>query len=235
MIFSIADKLKNVRARIQKATITAKRLPDTVQLLAVTKTVSAELLHEAMLAGLQQFGENYLSEAVAKQTALKDLCSESEYAGIIWHFIGPIQSNKTRSIAENFSWVQTLDRPKIVQRLNEQRPDVLLPLNCCIQVNIDKEDTKSGIFLEELEALAEQIHNAPKLCLRGLMCIPKADQSDASLNKTYQTMATEFEKLKKRYPTVDTLSMGMSGDIEAAIECGSTMVRVGSALFGERV
>lgn len=234
MIFSIADKLENVRARIQKATISAKRVPDSVQLLAVTKTRGPETLQLAMKAGLVQFGENYLSEALSKQQALLVLCGEHDYSKLVWHFIGPIQSNKTRSIAENFSWVHTLDRSKIVNRLNDQRAEALPPLNCCIQVNIDQEDSKSGVLLEEVNALAEEISAAPNLCLRGLMCIPNADQPEASLKRAFLRMATKFEELNAIYPSVDTLSMGMSGDIEIAIESGSTMVRVGTALFGER-
>ena len=234
MIFSIADKLNNVRARIQKATISAKRLPDSVHLLAVTKTRGPEILESAMQAGLVQFGENYLSEALDKQTALLKLCGETNYAKLEWHFIGPIQSNKTRALAENFSWIHTLERPKIVKRLNDQRPENLSPLNCCIQVNIDEEASKSGLLLSEVNDLAAQIHAAPKLCLRGLMCIPNADHSEASLKTAFNRMAEKFEELKGSYPNIDTLSMGMSGDIEAAIECGSTMVRVGTALFGER-
>lgn len=234
MVFSIADKLENVRARIQKATISAKKMPDSVELLAVTKTRDAQILLEAMQAGLIQFGENYLSEALPKQEALLELCGESDYAKLVWHFIGPIQSNKTRLIAENFSWVHTLDRPKIVKRLSEQRPVGLPVLNCCIQVNIDEEESKSGLMLVEVEALAEEINHAPNLCLRGLMCIPNADQSASGLRDAFNRMAKKFVTLKALYPSVDTLSMGMSGDIETAIECGSTMVRVGTALFGER-
>jgi pyridoxal phosphate enzyme (YggS family) len=234
MIFSIADKLENVRARIQKATISAKRFPGSVQLLAVTKTREAEILHQAMQAGLVQFGENYLSEALAKQKTLLSLCGEEDYAKLVWHFIGPIQSNKTRLIAENFSWVHTLERSKIVQRLNEQRPTQMQPLNCCIQINIDEENSKSGILLKEVEPLAAEINSAPNLCLRGLMCIPNANQSEANLMDAFNRMAKKFEELKALYPSVDTLSMGMSSDIETAIECGSSMVRVGTALFGER-
>tara|TARA_R110001592_G_scaffold66617_2_gene204565 strand:- start:5207 stop:5914 length:708 start_codon:yes stop_codon:yes gene_type:complete len=234
MIFSIADKLKNVRARIQKATITAKKMPDSVQLLAVSKMRDASELHTAMHLGIRQFGESYLSEAIAKQDALKLLCSETDYAGLVWHFIGPIQSNKTRLIAERFSWVHSIERSKIIQRLNNQRPANLAPLNCCIQVNIDEEASKSGVLLEEVDALAEQINSAPKLCLRGLMCIPNADQDVQSLKKAFQRMSAKFQALKSVYPTIDTLSMGMSGDLESAIESGSTLVRVGSALFGKR-
>lgn len=235
MIFSIADKLENVRARIQKATISAKRLPDSVQLVAVTKTREAEVLYQAMQAGLIQFGENYLSEALAKQESLLNLCGEEDYAKLVWHFIGPIQSNKTRLIAENFSWVHTLERSKIIKRLNEQRPTQLPTLNCCIQINIDEEDSKSGVLLKDVEHLAAEINSAPNLCLRGLMCIPNATQGEANLRDAFNRMAKKFEQLKVLYPNIDTLSMGMSSDIEAAIECGSSMVRVGTALFGERI
>lgn len=235
MIISIADKLDNVRARIQKATISAKKQPDSVQLLAVTKTRDASQLQMAMQVGLVQFGENYLSEALEKQTALLKLCGEGAYDKLEWHFIGPIQSNKTRSIAESFSWVHTLERSKIVKRLNAQRPENLSPLNCCIQVNIDEEESKSGLLLSEVNNLAAEISQAPKLCLRGLMCIPNADQSEDDLKAAFNRMAEKYVELKCLYSSIDTLSMGMSGDIEAAIECGSTMVRVGTALFGERV
>tara|TARA_R110001592_G_scaffold42654_5_gene138518 strand:+ start:12918 stop:13625 length:708 start_codon:yes stop_codon:yes gene_type:complete len=234
MTFSIADKLENVRARIQKTTIASKKMPDSVHLLAISKKHNAECLYEAIKCGLFDFGENYLSEALAKQITLKGLCAETEYARVVWHFTGPIQSNKSRLIAENFAWVHTLARSKIVQRLNEQRPRDLPPLNCCIQVNIDEEDSKSGILLGEVAALAEEINLAPNLCFRGLMCIPNSDQNEESLKAAFHRMATKFHELKLVYPSVDILSMGMSGDIEAAIECGSTMVRVGTAIFGGR-
>jgi pyridoxal phosphate enzyme (YggS family) len=238
MIFSIADKLEKVRARIQKATKSAKRSPDSVQLLAVTKTRMASELYEAMLAGQLRFGENYLSEALAKQQALAQLCEEDSQRDSLaapeWHFIGPVQSNKTRAIAEHFSWVHSVDRLKIAQRLNDQRPAHLPPMNCCIQVNIDEEDTKSGVMLHDVDALAEMIMTLPRLRLRGLMCIPDAAQNDQALRASFMRMADKFAALRQAYVSVDTLSMGMSGDIETAIECGSTMVRVGTALFGER-
>jgi len=238
MIFSIADKLENVRARIQKATISANRLPDSVQLLAVSKTRGAPVLFEAVCAGIQQFGENYLNEALQKQDELKAMCAAEactvSYESLVWHFIGPIQSNKTRAIAENFAWVQSVDRAKIIQRLSAQRPGHLPPLNCCIQVNIDAEASKSGVMLEEVDALAAEIEASANLCLRGLMCIPEADQDDHALRQSFRLMAAKFADLQQQYATVDTLSMGMSGDIEIAIDCGSTMVRVGTALFGER-
>lgn len=238
MIFSIADKLENVRARIQKTTISARRRADSVNLLAVSKTRSAEELMTLMDAGQMQFGENYLNEALEKQHALQMLCEQSNknevFNQLIWHFIGPIQSNKTRAIAEHFSWVHSVDRLKIVQRLNDQRPPDLGALNCCIQVNIDEEESKSGVLLAEVDSLAAAIATAPNLCLRGLMCIPQAEQGDKALQQSFERMADKFAELKQVYPSVDTLSMGMSGDIEMAIECGSTMVRVGTALFGER-
>lgn len=234
MTFSIADKLNNVRARIQKTTITAKRNPGSVQLLGISKKQSAQSLHEAIKCGLSTFGENYLSEALAKQEALKELCTDEEYAAVIWHFTGPIQSNKTRLIAENFSWVHTLERSKIVQRLSDQRPEHLSALNCCIQVNIDAEDSKSGVLLEDVEVLAKEINAAPHLCLRGLMCIPDPDQGEEGIKESFQRMFEKFEALKIQYPSVDTLSMGMSGDLELAIASGSTLVRIGTAIFGGR-
>jgi pyridoxal phosphate enzyme (YggS family) len=238
MIFSIADKLENVRARIQKATISAKRSPDSVRLLAVSKTCGAPVLHEAMRAGQQHFGENYVNEALAKQQALQTLCEEQHEAALfeslVWHFIGPIQSNKTRAIAEHFSWVHGVDRSKIAQRLNDQRPGHLGPLNCCIQVNIDAEASKSGLMLDEVNSLAAEMTALPNLCLRGLMCIPDADQGEQALRQSFIRMATKFAELQQQYATVDTLSMGMSEDLELAIDCGSTMVRIGTALFGKR-
>lgn len=238
MIFSIADKLENVRARIQKATKSAKRVPDSVQLVAVSKTRGAPVLFEALSAGIEQFGENYLNEALHKQTELKALCEAEvcavSYASLVWHFIGPMQSNKTRAIAENFAWVHSVDRAKIAKRLNAQRPEHLPALNCCIQVNIDAQASKSGVLLEEIEILAAEIEGLPHLCLRGLMCIPDADHDEQALRQSFTRMAARFAELQQRYVTVDTLSMGMSGDIEIAIDCGSTMVRVGTALFGER-
>lgn len=238
MIFSIADKLENVRARIQKATISAHRPPDSVHLLAVSKTRSASELIELMASGQMHFGENYLNEALDKQQALQALCeqqSKGEWLkAVTWHFIGPIQSNKTRAIAEHFDWVHSVDRIKVVQRLNDQRPAGLQSLNCCIQVNVDEEDSKSGVLLTEVDQLAAAIETAQNLSLRGLMCIPRADQDEQALRQSFLRMAEKFAELQATYASVDTLSMGMSADIEMAIECGSTLVRVGTALFGER-
>jgi len=234
-MFSIADNLTNVRQRIKKAQIAANRDLASVQLLAVTKTRSAEDLIVAMQSGLSCFGENYVNEAVSKQKTIRSLCTEDAYQALVWHFIGPVQSNKTKIITEHFDWVQSIDREKIAQRLNDQRPHDLPPLNVCIQVNINHEESKSGLNIQEVEALAKLIDSLPHLTLRGLMTIPKAVQSPEALQASFLEMETLFKQLKAIYPDIDTLSMGMSGDIEAAITNGSTMVRVGTALFGQRV
>ncbi|ARU55038.1 TIM-barrel fold family protein [Oleiphilus messinensis] len=224
-MISIADNLNNVRQRIKKA-----QTSSPVRLLAVSKTRTADEVDTLHQLGVDEFGENYLQEALEKIAALNAQHEQS----IIWHFIGPIQSNKTRQIAEQFDWVQSVDREKIVTRLNEQRPDNLPPLNVCIQININDEQSKSGIAPEQLTELARQVSASPRLQLRGLMTIPAATQSDAELNASLNTMHNLFRNLQTQYPSVDTLSMGMSSDIEAAIQSGSTMVRVGTALFGPR-
>jgi len=226
-MFSIADNIQNVRKRIEKASEVSK-WPDPVQLLAVTKTRDAKMLQLAKQAGLSSFGENYLNEALIKQEELAGV------EGLTWHFIGPIQSNKTKAIAENFSWVHSVDRLKIAQRLSQQRPNELDPLNICIQVNIDEEESKSGVLLDDVEALALAIASMPQLKLRGLMCIPQAQKDIGLLKKSFVKMKVHFDALKQYHPQIDTLSMGMSGDFELAIECGSTLVRVGTALFGQR-
>mgnify|MGYP000323572577 FL=1 len=238
-MFSIADNIQNVRKRIKKAIELASLKNDDssrplVQLLAVTKKRSSVEVKQAISEGLLEIGENYLSEALEKQQALQTLLDADEYAKVSWQFIGPIQSNKTRLIAEHFDWVQTVDRLKIAQRLNDQRPSHLGALNICIQVNINNEESKSGILLEDVHQLAKAIDSLPNLVLRGLMCIPNAHQSKLELQQSFQLMSSQFTQLKLRYESVDTLSMGMSSDIEAAIEGGSTMVRVGTDLFGQR-
>ena len=238
-MFSIADNIQNVRKRIKKARELSslkygESSSPSVQLLAVTKKRTAGEVKQAISEGLFDIGENYLSEALEKQQTLQTMVGDDEYAQITWHFIGPIQSNKTRSIAEYFDWVQTVDRLKIVQRLNEQRPSHLDALNICIQVNINNEESKSGIVLEDVFTLAKTIDSLPNLVLRGLMCIPNAHQSMQELQKSFKLMENQFTQLKQLYGTVDTLSMGMSADIEAAIDGGSTMVRVGTDLFGKR-
>jgi len=228
---SIADNLGSVTRRIQKATLQAGRDAGSVSLLAVSKTRSAEELREAATAGQLAFGENYLQEALDKISELSDL------ADIEWHFIGPIQSNKTRQIAAAFSWVHSVDRLKVARRLSEQRETGLPPLNICLQVNINNEQSKSGCRPEELPELVSEISQLPGLTLRGLMAIPDPDQSETGLRQSFRMLANALKELKRDFPEagpLDTLSMGMSGDLETAIAEGSTCVRIGTAVFGER-
>lgn len=220
----IDDKLQKVTERIAQAAIVAGRNPQTVHLVAVSKTQPATAIRQAYHAGQRLFGENYLQEALDKQQALLDL------QDIEWHFIGPIQSNKTRPIAEHFSWVHSVDRFKIAQRLSQQRPDALPPLNVCIQLNIDDEDTKSGVALNELTNLVQEIHSLPRLKLRGLMTIPAASNNPEQQGAVFHKLA----EAKTRFPFMDTLSMGMSGDLEVAVAEGATVVRVGTDIFGAR-
>lgn len=223
----LTERLARLETRIVQACEGAGRSRESVALLAVSKTRSAEDIECAHAAGVTRFGENYLDEAAAKQDRLPS-------APLEWHFIGPIQSNKTRAIAERFDWVQSVDRPKIVRRLGEQRPEHLGPLHLLLQVNIDREPQKAGCAPDEVEALAAGIAEFKTLKLRGLMAIPSADNSPEQARAAFAEMRTLFESLQARHPGVDTLSMGMSGDLEAAIAEGSTMVRVGTALFGPR-
>ncbi|MGM0571703.1 YggS family pyridoxal phosphate-dependent enzyme [Marinobacter sp.] len=228
---SIADNIRSVTRRIQKATEAAGRAAGSVRLLAVSKTRPAEDLRLAAAAGQQAFGENYLQEALDKIEALHDL-PELE-----WHFIGPIQSNKTRAIAENFQWVHSVDRLKIARRLSEQRPGDKPPLNICLQVNIDQEESKSGCHPDDLAGLAVAMSGLPNLNLRGLMAIPDPDQPQDSLRESFQRLAKALDSLRGNPDvggSLDTLSMGMSGDLELAIAEGATLVRVGTALFGPR-
>lgn len=228
---SIADKLGSVTRLIQKATLQAGREPGSVNLLAVSKTRSAEELRQAVAAGQLAFGENYLQEAQGKMAQLSDL------ADIDWHFIGPVQSNKTQQIASAFSWVHSVDRLKIARRLSAQREIHLPPLNICLQVNINNEPSKSGCQPEELPDLVAQIGELPGVSLRGLMAIPDPAQSEAELKKSFRKLANTLKGLKQNYPgagPLDTLSMGMSGDLEAAIAEGATWVRIGTAIFGQR-
>jgi len=220
----IDDKLQKVTERIAQAAIVAGRNPQTVHLVAVSKTQPATAIRQAYHAGQRLFGENYLQEALDKQQALVDL------QDIEWHFIGPMQSNKTRPIAEHFSWVHSVDRFKIAQRLSQQRPQDLPPLNICIQLNIDDEDTKSGIGLKELTSLVNGIHSLPGLRLRGLMAIPAASNNPEQQKAAFRQLA----EAKAQFPFMDTLSMGMSGDLEVAITEGATLVRVGTDIFGPR-
>jgi len=221
---TIADNIALVSSRIQAATAAAGRTEKSVQLLAVSKTKPAQALREAYAAGLRDFGENYLQEALGKQLELADL-------PLIWHFIGPIQSNKTRAIAEHFDWVHSVDRLKIAQRLSEQRPATLGPLNICIQVNVSGEASKSGCTAADLPALADAISALPRLKLRGLMAIPEPTEERAEQDAAFAAVQRLQASLDL---PLDTLSMGMSHDLESAIAQGATWVRIGTALFGVR-
>ncbi|WP_339426067.1 YggS family pyridoxal phosphate-dependent enzyme [Pseudomonas proteolytica] len=221
---TIADNIGLVSQRIRAAAQAVQRDESSVHLLAVSKTKPAQAVREAYAAGMHDFGENYLQEALGKQAELTDL-------PLSWHFIGPIQSNKTRAIAENFAWVHSVDRLKIAQRLSEQRPADLPPLNICVQVNVSGEASKSGCTPADLPALAEAIQALPRLKLRGVMAIPEPTddraQQDAAFAKVRDLQASLNLGL-------DTLSMGMSHDLESAIAQGATWVRIGTALFGAR-
>ncbi|WP_460115929.1 YggS family pyridoxal phosphate-dependent enzyme [Pseudomonas sp. H2_D02] len=221
---TIADNIAQVRSRIHAAEHAAQRAAGSVQLLAVSKTKPAQALREAYAAGLRDFGENYLQEALGKQAELTDL-------PLIWHFIGPIQSNKTRAIAEHFDWVHSVDRLKIAQRLSEQRPAELPPLNICIQVNVSGETSKSGCTPTDLPALAKAIAALPHLTLRGLMAIPEPTDDRAEQDAAFAAVQRLQASLDL---PLDTLSMGMSHDLESAIAQGATWVRIGTALFGAR-
>ena len=221
---NINDNLSNIQYQISQACEQANRSPAQVQLLAVSKTKPAEMVMQAYQAGQRHFGENYVQEAVEKIGQLSHL------SDICWHFIGPIQSNKTRLIAENFAWVHSVERIKIATRLNDQRSSQDTPLNICLQVNISEESAKSGTNLDELPALAQFVDECEHLTLRGIMAIPQKNAPDSVFHKMNQL----FVDLKKQYPTIDTLSMGMSNDMAPAIAAGSTMVRIGTAIFGKR-
>jgi len=221
---TIADNLSALAARIASAAQAAGRDPASIQLLAVSKTKPASAIREIYAAGVRDVGENYLQEALTKQEALRDL-------PLIWHFIGPIQSNKTKAIAEHFDWVHSVDRLKIAQRLSEQRPQGLPPLNICLQVNVSGEDSKSGCAAADLPALANAVAALPNLRLRGLMAIPEPSEERAEQEAAFATLRQLQNTLNLG---LDTLSMGMSHDLEAAIAQGATWVRIGTALFGAR-
>lgn len=221
---TIADNIGLVSQRIRAAADAVQRDASSIHLLAVSKTKPAQAVREAYAAGLHDFGENYLQEALGKQADLTDL-------PLSWHFIGPIQSNKTRAIAENFAWVHSVDRLKIAQRLSEQRPADLPPLNICIQVNVSGEASKSGCTPADLPALATAISALPRLKLRGLMAIPEPTEDRAEQDAAFATVRDLQASLNLQ---LDTLSMGMSHDLESAIAQGATWVRIGTALFGAR-
>jgi pyridoxal phosphate enzyme (YggS family) len=232
MIMStIAHKLQAVDATIHAASKAAGRDPASVQLLAVSKTFPAEAVLEAIDAGQRAFGENYLQEALDKIAAVAATLPGEQ---VEWHFIGPIQSNKTRPIAASFAWVHAVERLKIAQRLSEQRPADMPPLNVCIQVNISGEVSKSGATPDELPELARQVAALPNLKLRGLMAIPEPETDAAKQRIAFAQLRALAEKLRDGGLGLDTLSMGMSADLGAAIAEGATIVRVGSAIFGSR-
>ena len=225
---TIADNISQVAARIRSAEQAAQRAANSVQLLAVSKTKPAAAVREAYAAGVRDFGENYLQEALGKQRELTDL-------PLCWHFIGPIQSNKTRAIAEHFAWVHSVDRLKIAQRLSEQRPAELPALNICIQVNVSGEASKSGCTPADLPALAAAIKALPRLTLRGLMAIPEPTDNRAEQDAAFAAVRELNTSLQDSLNLpLDTLSMGMSHDLESAIAQGATWVRIGTALFGAR-
>jgi len=225
----LAQHLQAVQHRIAQAASAAGRDPSSVALLAVSKTFPAEAVREAFAAGQRAFGENYVQESLDKIAALGDL-----RADLIWHFIGPLQSNKTRPVAEHFDWVHSIDRLKIAQRLSEQRPEGLPPLNVCVQVNVSGEASKSGVEPAEVSALAHAVAALPRLELRGLMSIPEPEADLQAQRVPHRALRALFDRLRADGLPLDTLSMGMSADLEAAVLEGATMVRVGTAIFGAR-
>jgi PLP dependent protein len=236
---TIADNLQHVRSQIASACAAAQRDSNTVQLLAVSKTFGLDAVLEAAVAGQRAFGENYIAEAVDKILALAALPpGERPFEGaIVWHCIGPVQSNKTRLVAAHFDWLHSLDRLKIAERLNAQRPGDLPPLQVCLQVNIDGGANKSGVPPEEALALAQAVAGLPRLALRGLMCIPEPATDSIATNAPFMRARALFDTINAAGALarpMDTLSMGMSADLGPAIAAGSTMVRVGTAIFGRR-
>lgn len=230
---TIADQLYAVRAQIAAAAQQAGRAPEAVRLLAVSKTFPATAVREAAQAGQRDFGENYIQEGVEKIAALRAM---PDMPALTWHCIGPIQSNKTRLVAEHFDWAHTIDRLKIARRLNEQRPAQLPPLQVCIQVNVDGGSTKSGCSAQEAVELARQIAQLPRLQLRGVMSIPDPQPDAAAMLAVHRQVVAVFETLRQLpgLERLDTVSLGMTADLDSAIAAGSTMVRVGSGIFGAR-
>jgi len=224
---NLPENIRQVQERIKRATAVCGRSVDSVTLLAVCKSQPADIVRAAAHAGLAEFGESYVQEALGKIEALRDL-------PLTWHFVGNIQTNKTRDIAENFAWVHGVDRLRIAERLSGQRPFHAPPLNICLQVNIGAEASKGGVAPAQVSALAAKVAALPRLRLRGLMCIPPADVDTAALRGLFAKLAGLFASLNAGGAQLDTLSMGMSADLEAAILEGATLVRVGTALFGAR-
>jgi pyridoxal phosphate enzyme (YggS family) len=225
----IIANLTTIQHDIQRYAQQYQRCPGDIQLLAVSKTHPIEKILLAYEHGQRQFGENYLQHAIPKITALQHLTD------IEWHFIGKIQSNKTKLIAEYFSWVQTIDNIKHAQRLSQQRPMTLKPLNVCIQININAEPQKAGILLKDIDHLATAMSELPNLHFRGLMAIPAVEQDIQQQMQTFNLLKQSYEDLKNDFPQLDTLSIGMTNDMQAAIAQGSTMVRIGTGIFGERI
>ena len=223
----IASNIAEVRERVRREAEKYARVPGDVRILAVSKTQPVDAVRAAAAAGQRDFGENYLQEAQTKIAATRDL-------DLCWHFIGPVQSNKTRSIAGSFAWVHSVDRLKIARRLSEQRPGALPPLQLCLQVNVSGEASKAGFAPEEVPTLAREIAALPRLRLRGLMAIPAPAQDLASQRAPFARLAALLAALRPELPALDTLSMGMSADLEAAIAEGATLIRIGTAIFGPR-
>ncbi len=227
-VTAVQANLIMIQQRIKQASLIAQRDPNEVKLLAVSKTKPAELVRQCHQLGQRHFGENYLQDALEKIEALQDLDD------IEWHFIGPLQSNKTKAVAENFDWCETLDRRKIAQRLHDQRPANKPPLNVLLQINISREPQKSGLLVEQVEDFAAWLVGLTNLNWRGLMCIPEATDDRDRLAEQLQTMQTLQQSLRQIYPQLDTLSMGMSADMALAIQYGSSEVRIGTDIFGAR-
>lgn len=225
---TLEQNYQHVTQRLQQACEQAQRNPNAVKLLAVSKTKPAAMVEQCYALGQRSFGENYLQDGLDKIESLAHL------SDIEWHFIGPIQSNKTRPIATHFQWVETVSRDKIARRLSEQRPTDLPPLNVLLQVNISEEPQKAGITLAEVDTLASLVEELPQLALRGLMCIPEHTDNDQQLAQQFERMNDALTALKQQFPQVDTLSMGMSADMSLAIRHGSSEVRIGTDIFGSR-
>ena len=227
----ISANLQAVRARLATAAHATGRDPESILLLAVSKTFDAAAVIAAAECGQHAFGENYVQEALDKMTAVHAARPDLALA---WHFIGPLQSNKTRVVAERFDWVHSVDRLRIAQRLSDQRPEGMPPLNVCLQVNISGEASKSGVAPDEVAALARDVAALPRLRLRGLMAIPQPAQEQEAQRRPLRALRTLFEQVRDRGIELDTLSMGMSADLEAAVAEGATIVRIGTAIFGNR-
>ncbi|MEP4486333.1 MAG: YggS family pyridoxal phosphate-dependent enzyme [Halioglobus sp.] len=223
----LIDNIAKVSSRVRLAAQKSQRKECDIRMLAVSKTRPAEAIRVASQAGLSEFGENYLQEALDKMAHLADL-------DLVWHFIGPIQSNKTKAIAEQFQWVHSVDRLKIARRLSEQRPEGLEPLNICVQVNLSSENSKSGVAPQDAAALLRAASELPRIRIRGLMAIPAPTEDHAQQRQSFAELRELLETLQQEMPSLDTLSMGMSADLESAIAEGATIVRIGTDLFGAR-